>query len=437
MKLLSLNHKTADVGVRERYALSGFAQNSEQVLQRFFELENVDEVAVLSTCNRVEVIWCGEASYDRMLAEWAQLVGGNADELRAAIHQFEEQDAVRHFMCVCAGVESMVLGEPQILGQAKDAFALAKQADTIAVELHRFFERAFQAAKKVRTETEIGENAVSISYYAVKLASQVFDELRDVNVLVLGAGEMAELAIRHFIEQGVEEIFVWNRTASRATELAQELNVAAVPTQMFDYSLEQADVVLVSTGAPNYVLNAAMVKEIQKRRRNRPYFVLDISVPRNADPAIQQLSNVYLYDIDRLQTLCDKNAAKRSAAVADAKKIIEIQSHQFAARAMQAEKVRIAGYIHAHWQELAEKQLLKTVARTGWKDDELEAARTMLSAVIKQQMHPVQQFIKSQGDPSGSEITSGGESSELAHHLSEIFGLENPHTKDHNQRKTS
>ena len=390
MKVLSLNHRTADVALRERYALPVVAR--PELLSQLAATEGVDEISVVSTCNRVEVMWQGAAEAAAVQARWAELL--NQPPLPpGSVAYSEGVPAIEHLMRVCAGIDSMVLGEPQILGQVKEGLAAARAAGTVGRHLSLHFEKALQAAKRVRSETEVGKNAVSISYYAVKVAEQIFDPLTDCTVLVMGAGEMAELALRHFKEHDVRRILLWNRTEATACHLATELGVTAIPTASLNQHLTEADVVLVSTGAPTYILQAADIARAQSGRRNRPMLILDISVPRNADPAVRDLPNVYLYDMDTLRAMCEDNAQKRQAAVQQAEAIIAEQAAKVHSR-VSSDAETTLGAIYSRWQELAAAELERTARKQHWDAPNQDAAQQMLQALVRKLLHPVQQAIK-------------------------------------------
>lgn len=390
MKVLSLNHRTADVALRERYALP--VGSRPELLRALAGIDGVDELTVVSTCNRVEIMWQGEAAPESLRQRWSELLR-QPTLSESHLDYAEGIAAIEHLMRVCAGIDSMVLGEPQILGQVKEGLAAARAAGTVGRHLSLHFDKALQAAKRVRSETDVGKNAVSISYYAVKVAEQIFDPLTECTVLVMGAGEMAELALRHFKEHDVRRVLLWNRTEATACHLASELGVTAIPTASLAQHLTESDVVLVSTGARDYILRAADIEQAQAQRRNRPMLILDISVPRNADPAVRELPNVYLYDMDTLRTMCEDNAQKRQAAVQQAEAIIAEQAAKVHSRASRDIEPTLAA-LYNHWNELAQAELERTARKQNWSEADQQAAQQMLQSLGRKLLHPAQQALK-------------------------------------------
>lgn len=331
ISVIGLNHKTADVDVRERLAFNG--PKLEDGLRRIRELPGVEEAIVLSTCNRVEIytdVRDSAESFAAISGFLADFHGIGQESLIRSLYHRTDLDAVRHVFRVAASLDSMVVGEPQILGQLKDAFEFALQRKTTGIILNRLLKKAISVAKRVRTETKIAENAVSVSYAAVELARKIFTDLSEKSFMLLGAGEMAELAARHMVNCGVKEVVVVNRTYERGCELASEFMGRAVRFEDFPGELVRSDIVICSTGAPTYVLRREEMHRIMRERKQRPVFIIDIAVPRNIDPAINDLENVYLYDVDDLQGVVDANVLERQKEAEKAEQIIaeEIESFQ-------------------------------------------------------------------------------------------------------------
>ena len=300
--VVGLNHKTAPVDVREKLAFTG--PKLEEGLLKIRKLPGIDEVVVLSTCNRVELyadVRDVGKSFETIRTFLSEFHGIDEAALQTSLYLHNGSDAVRHIFRVASSLDSMVVGEPQILGQLKDAFDSALQRKTTGILLNRLMKKAISVAKRVRTETKIAENAVSISFAAVELARKIFTDLPEKSFMLLGAGEMAELAARHIVNCGVKDVAVVNRTYDRGCELATEFNGRAVKFEDFLNELVHTDILICSTGAPTYVLHKEEMQRVMKERRQRSVFIIDISVPRNIDPAINNLDNVYLYDVDDLQ----------------------------------------------------------------------------------------------------------------------------------------
>jgi glutamyl-tRNA reductase len=309
--VVGVNHKTAPVAIRERLAFTD--QTLTEPLAQFHHAA-VAEMVVLSTCNRVEFYLhtpdpeAGVAGCVDFLATYHGLP---TVQFVSHLYQLHEAEAVRHLFRVASSLDSMVLGEPQILGQVKAAYLAARAAGRTGTVLTQLFERALNVAKAVRSETGIGDHAISVSYAAVELAKKIFERLQERTVMVLGAGETSELAVRHLIRQGVTRVWVSNRTAARAEKLAQELQAKAIPWGAFPEYLIHTDIVLSSTSAPQPIIHKILVQEVMRARKNRPMFFIDIAVPRDVDPAVNALDNVFLYDIDDLENVVETNRRER------------------------------------------------------------------------------------------------------------------------------
>ncbi|GAB4388871.1 MAG: glutamyl-tRNA reductase [Thermodesulfovibrionales bacterium] len=328
--VVGLNHKSAEVEVREKLAFEG--AKLESGLVGLKGLPQVLEAVVLSTCNRVEIYSNvkdpGKAA-EEIKAFISEFHGIRSGLLEGALYFHQGPAAVRHALRVASSLDSMVVGEPQILGQLKDAFDFALQKKATGVLLNKLMKKAISVAKRVRTETRIAENAVSISFAAVELARKIFTDLADKSVMLLGAGEMAELAAKHLISNGVREIMVANRTYERGCALAEEMGGRAVEFERFLHEMVQADIVICSTGAPTYVVGKAQMHGVMKERKQKPVFVIDISVPRNIDPEINDMPNVYLYDVDDLQGVVDSNVLERRKEAEKAEAIIDDEIESF------------------------------------------------------------------------------------------------------------
>jgi glutamyl-tRNA reductase len=296
------------------------------------ELACVKEGMFLSTCNRVEALFTTEQTDEAkgsVIAVLSKLGGMPSESLCSNLFTYEDRDAVRHIFRVASSLDSMVIGEPQILGQIKEAYTSATKENTTGVILNRLLHRAFHTAKRVRTETGISDAAVSVSYAAVELAKKIFYDFKGKKVLLIGAGEMAELAARHLLSQGVSAITVANRTFQKAVEVAQVFKGVPVSFEEIGAQLLEADIVISSTAAPGYVITHDQVKGSMKKRRNRPLFFIDIAVPRDVEPEVNDLENVYAYDIDDLKGIIQMNRGQREEEAIKAERIVEEEVIKF------------------------------------------------------------------------------------------------------------
>jgi glutamyl-tRNA reductase len=319
-----MNHKTAPLDIRERLSIS--CEEGIRSLRELMHIPSMEGMIYLSTCNRVEVL--AQTTDIRETAE--QLKGfifrhGNLswEEMNRCLYMYRDDEAVRHLFRVTSSLDSLVMGEPQILGQVKEAYRQAVENQTTGIILNKILHHAFRVAKRVRTETGIAANAVSVSFAAVELAKKIFGGLKEKTVLLIGAGEMSELAARHLIRQGIAQILIANRTYARAMQMAEEFHGTAVAFDHLEETLRNVDIVISSTGAPGYVITAGMVSTALHRRKNRFLFLIDIAVPRDIDPAAGDIDNVFLYNIDNLQDIVDGNIKNRGQEAEKAEAIIE------------------------------------------------------------------------------------------------------------------
>lgn len=322
---LGLNHKTTPVEYRERLAFT--PENLGDALTTLHGQDFVAEAAILSTCNRTE-LYChvpeNATQVDQKLIDWfSQYHGLNPDEIRSFVYEHLDEDAVKHTLKVASGLDSMVLGEPQILGQMKQAYKQAVDQGTVGLHLNKLFHRAFSVAKQVRTDTEIGSSPVSVAFAAVSLSKQIFDDLSSLTALMIGAGETIELAARHLQAQGIGQIIIANRTLDRAKHLAEEFNAQAITLPQIPEYLPQADIVISSTASPLPILGKGTVEKALKKRKHKPVFMVDIAVPRDVEPEVAQLDDVYLYTVDDLQEIIQENMSSRQQAADEAEEIIE------------------------------------------------------------------------------------------------------------------
>ena len=324
---LGINHKTAALELRGRVAFA--PEKVESQLHSARDALGLSEVALLSTCNRTELYMHGECD-DQAILKWLAASRGVAlDDLNSCYYSYRDQDAVSHLMSVASGLDSLVLGEPQILGQIKSAYAVGCQAGTLASELHSAFQLAFSTAKTVRSQTAIGQNPVSVAYAAVALAQQIFSDMASARARLIGAGETIELVARHLAERGVGNITVANRTLQRATELAGKFNAEAVLLADIPEQLAQADIVISSTASQLPILGKGAVESALKKRRRRPIFMLDIAVPRDIEEQVGELDDVYLYTVDDLEEVIEDNLRARQDAAEAAREIVAAESERW------------------------------------------------------------------------------------------------------------
>ncbi len=395
--LVGLNHRTAAVEIREQYALTS-TENFEQGL---LDACPVRECMALSTCNRVEILCVAdpvhdtESTLESIVDYWATACQGQASALFPHVYQYKDLEAVNHLFTVAASLDSLVMGEPQILGQLKDAYRAAVDKGTARTVVNRLLHKSFSVAKRVRTETAVASSAVSISFAAVQLARKIFGDLTGRAAMLIGAGEMAELAATHLKTSGVTELYIANRTFSRAKELADSLGGQPVEFQNLTKVLPQADIVISSTGSPTAILKARDVRQVLKQRKHRSMFFIDIAVPRDIDPDVNQLDNVYLYDIDDLKEVVEENMASRRAEALKAQAVVQEETATFAtwleSLALQPTIVELMD----RGRDVAERELAKTLKRIGpVGQGTVEALETLVNSIAKKVLHEPICFLK-------------------------------------------
>ena len=393
--LLGVNHKTTPLAVREKLALSG---GYEEPLARLRSLTGLGEYYLLSTCNRVEILFtCREPG--QMRREVLDLLfAGNVtrEEVAECIYTFEDEDAVHHLFMVASSLDSMIVGESQILGQLKDAFRHASEQKTSGQILNKLLHKSFSVAKRVRTETRIGASAVSISYAAVELGRKMFGELKGKRVMLVGAGEMAELAAEHLVGQGIRDVVVANRTLERAMKLANRFNGTAVGLDELVEQLLNVDIIISSTGATDLILHKKDVASIMRRRRNQPLFFIDIAVPRDLDPEINELDNVYLYDIDDLNNVVELNKEQRDQEAIKARRIVEEETLKFSRWLDSMEVTPTIVELRAAAEAICRAELEKTLPRlNGISAKEQKTIERMAASIVGKMLHHPMQYLKS------------------------------------------
>lgn len=388
--VIGVTHKTAGVDVREKLAFTG--SKLEEGIFGLKKIPEVREVAVLSTCNRVELYACvsDTASAAEKIKDFLSVFHDvKRPDFEKSLFVHAGNSAVRHVFRVASSLDSMVVGEPQILGQIKDTFDFALSKKTTGVLLNKLMKKAISTAKRVRTETRIAENAVSISFAAVELAKKIFTVLAGKSFMLLGAGEMAELAARHLLNNGIENVTVVNRTYERGCELASEFNGRPVRYEEFLDELVHTDIIICSTGAPSYVLRKDQMQKVMKERRHRPVFIIDISVPRNIDPEINKIDDVYLYDVDNLQDVVDTNIHGRKVEAEKAEGIINEEVEKFMSWMSSLNSVPTIIALRQKADEIKKEELEKFRGKfQDLTDEKVKAVEYMASAIINKLIHP-------------------------------------------------
>ena len=417
--LVGINHKSAPVEVREQLALTEDACATG--LRTLVDGDVVREGLIVSTCNRVEVL--AETASER-LSDTLERVNqflSKTDSLPRSffethLYQHTDDEAVRHLFRVTSSLDSMVVGEPQVLGQVRRAYSIALEAGTAGRILNRLVHHAFRVAKRVRTETGIGANAVSISYMAVELGRKIFNSLEGHTALLIGAGEMAELSARHLLSAGVSRLLLANRTEERAKGLASELGAETINIDDLPSYLAQADIVICSTAADHYLITEQMAREALSKRRNRPSFFIDISVPRNIDPAVGKLPNVFVFDIDDLESVISSNIREREREAERAELIVESEIMQFQQTLRVLDIGPTIGALRNKLQGIAKGELTRQRNRLGPLTAEQETAiEALLVSTVNKISHPLLSHMRRSYDRSDAETIQAWR---------DIFGLE-------------
>lgn len=405
---LGLSHHTAPLDVREQVAIG--PEQSDRALQDLLAAEGVRHAAILSTCNRTELYVHGGPAADDTVAEWlARFRDIPARELDPYLYRHREDAAVRHVLRVATGLDSLVIGEPQILGQLKDAWRQAHDAGALGAELERLFQRSFAVAKRVRSGTEIGANPVSVAYASVRLALQIYEDLAGCTVMLIGAGDTMELVARHLREKGCTRLVVANRSLDRAQALAERFSGYAVALGDLPTHLAEADIIISSTASPEPVVSRALLKEALGKRRRRPVFIVDLAVPRDVEASVAELDDVFLYTIDDLREVIDQGLRLRREAANEAERMIDLEVAHF------MEWLRSQDAVPAirRYRTVAEAQ----------RDEVLQKARAMLArgespeaaldylahALTRRLMHPPSVHLRNAAERSRREVLAAAE----------------------------
>src|SRR5512134_1139354 len=415
--IVGMNHRSAPVEVRERLAFP--ADTVGHALRGLVERDGIAEGVILSTCNRVEVCvlaaqgYQGTDSVKEFLSAWHAIP---KPELSAYLYHLIGEEAVRHLFRVSSSLDSMVLGEPQILGQVKDAYGYACEFKSIGPVLDKFYTKAFSVAKRVRTETKVASSAVSVSYAAVELAKKILGDLADKTVMLIGAGEMCELAARHLLSAGAKGILVTNRTFERAVRLAEEFDGTPVRYEELAVHLKRADIILSSTGAPHFILKREDVEEVIRIRRNRPMFFIDMAVPRDVDPDVNEIDNVYVYDIDDLNNVIETNLEERQREAAKAEEIVVAEVAMFQ-RWLESQQVTpTIVSLRRKFEEVKQAEVAKALSALGAEDPKTrKVVESLASSILNKVLHPPISSLKK--DVDGRDVT------ELVSTVRELFDL--------------
>lgn len=400
--LLGLNHKTAPVELRECIAFT--ADQSEVALESLKNNPAVSEVVLYSTCNRVEVLLVTTQTSAAVKAAKEFISRFNEIPLadfEDALYVHIGNDAVRHIFRVAASLDSMVVGEPQILGQIKEAYRLSTQKKTSGVILNRLLHRTFFVAKRIRSETGIGGHAVSISYAAIELGKKIFGSLDGKKVLLIGAGEMAELAVEHLIRNRASNIRVANRTFQRAVKLSERFDGSPIRMEELTATLSDVDIVISSTGSRDFILQRAQIKAVMRQRRNRPLFFIDIAVPRDIDPAINRLSNTYVYDIDDLKGVIAENIEDRQREAVKGERIVDEAVIRFRQWYVSLDVVPTIKALRQKLETIAEAEVKKTLQSGIISDEGRQAVERMTQALINKILHDPTDVLKRDGCQGG------------------------------------
>jgi len=397
--LIGANHKTAPVELREK--LSFTQEETLGALEYLKNAPQIKEGLVFSTCNRMEILYIPEAGdqVEQMIQFISDHKKIGIPEFRSALYIHEGDEAIRHMFQVSSSLDSMMVGEPQILGQIKKAYKTAVAEGASGVLLNRLMHKSFSVAKRVRKETGIGDNAVSISYAAIELANKIFGDLSSKSVMLLGAGEMAELAVEHLISHNVDKIVVANRTFKNALALAQKFKGQAVQFEERESVLKDVDIIISSTGASEYVLTQDQVKQAMKKRQHRTLFFIDIAVPRDIDPKINKVSNAYVYDIDDLTGIVETNIHQRGEETIKAERFVEEAVLSFRKWVDSLSIVPTIKAINDKMTAIVELEFNKTMSSLGHlSQGDMEAVRRMTQAIATRAIHDPIQFLRNTGD---------------------------------------
>jgi glutamyl-tRNA reductase len=404
LQLIGINHKTAPVEVRERLAIP--ESRLAEACKKLAEHPAVAEGMIVSTCNRVEFIahmQNGSGDLREFLREYFEVDLG---QFESHLYEFREDEAVRHVFRVAASLDSMVVGEPQILGQVKEAYATARAVGAVSAQLDQLLTRAFAVAKRVRTETAVGSSSVSIASVAVELAEKIFGNLNGKSVYLVGAGKMSELAARHLLAHGAASLFVANRTYDRAIRMAQKFNGQAIEFSRLYDTCDRADIVITSTGSPHFIFRREHGEKLMALRRNKPMFFIDIAVPRDVDPEMNKLDGIFVYDIDDLQQAVSSHVSDRKKEAEKAEAIVNDEVEKFQARLQALDVVPTIVSLQDHLETIRQAEIDRVRGRLGsmTTDQEL-AVEALTRGIVNKIMHtPISTLKTAARDPESTTV---------------------------------
>ncbi|HHJ34483.1 MAG TPA: glutamyl-tRNA reductase [Gammaproteobacteria bacterium] len=383
---LGINHKTAPLDLRERLAFT--PQSLPEALSSLHKLDHVSEASILSTCNRTEIYCATNADNDQAIVQWfSQFHGLEEKRIKEHLYLHAHEETIRHAMEVACGLDSMILGEPQIAGQMKEAYALATKNGTIGQLLGKLFQRVFAVSKQVRTDTDIGSSPVSVAFAAVSLAKQIFGDLKQTTVLLVGAGETIELTTRHLHSQGVTSIIIANRSPERAQKLANEFGGEAIGLQQIADHLHRSDIVISSTASPLPIIGKGTVERALKQRRREPIFMVDLAVPRDIEPEVNELDDIYLYSVDDLQSVIKENMENRLHAAEQAHEIIDAQVQHFLDWQRSLGAVDVIAQIRQRTQSLSDEVLAKAKKQLAAGQDAEQVLEFLANTLTNKFLH--------------------------------------------------
>lgn len=423
LHILGLNHSTAPVEIREQVIFAG--EEVERTLRELVAVPGIGEAVLLSTCNRTELYVAADSEGASRLGAWLIEDQKLGPEAVKALFSLAGEDAIRHLFRVACGLDSMILGEPQVLGQLKEAFRLAEAAGTVGPEHQRLFQHSFSVAKKVRTDTEIGSGPVSVAYAAVSLASQFFAGFSQHTALLIGAGATIELVARHLHGKAIGRLFVANRDVSAARVLASRFGGYALPLSELDGVLPDADILISSTASPVPVVTLSQMRQAVQARKRKPVFAVDIAVPRDLDPGIAELTDVYLYTIDDLDKVIVKGQSSREAAVADAERILEDETRRYLDMERSKAVAPVISSLRDHGDCLKREVLEKARRRLAKGQDAEEVLEYAMGSLLKKLLHEPSARLRQAGEAADSRFVDA---------VRELFDLDQDASKNGDSR---
>lgn len=406
VSIFGINHKTAPVSIREKVAFSPDTMTDSLVSLK--SGAGLDEVAIISTCNRMEIIYRSASHQDTLdqsqqkslqVAQWlAENHQIDLDKINQCSYIHTGKPAITHLMGVACGLDSMILGEPQILGQVKDAYGYANHAGTIGLYLNRLFQQTFSLAKQVRTETQIGESAVSVAYAAVTLAKRIFSDFSPVTALFIGAGETIELAARHLARQGVSKMMVANRTVERAQKLADEFAATAYGLSSLPELVAKADIIISSTASPVPIIGKGLMEQAIKQRRHKPVLIVDLAVPRDIEPQVSELNDVYLFTVDDMQDVIKENLKLREEAALEAREIIELHGQKYLGWLHSLSAVSLLKDFRCQFENIKSSELSRSLAKLKANEDPEKVFNEFANRLTQKFMHSPSKLIRHAGE---------------------------------------